>query len=117
MGQMKSMMMLWMICLSSCRSYPKIEPQFSKDIRIEVAENGSYIGRCRLRCLNLMNIKSPAVDLSECDETLEGDGINLPLEDCNQLVGFDAEDYKIDIQPWLIEMRQYCIDKNDKNSH
>ncbi|MBE9542515.1 MAG: hypothetical protein IMF01_09370 [Proteobacteria bacterium] len=106
----KIMMMLLMIYLSSCVSGPLITPRLSYEAKISRVSDGIYSGRCRLRCLDLMKIEQAALPLNRCGIDSTAKALNYPLNWCHGSIGFNVDDYGINIKPWLIESKEYAQD-------
>lgn len=95
-----SMMLLWMIFLTSCKTKiicaqinsAKIKPIMIYDVSFKYS-------RCRGRCLDINNWTT--VPLNQCAGVAEdlGESVNLPLESCEGISGFVVEDIADDIRP------------------
>jgi hypothetical protein len=108
-----SMMLLWMIFLSSCKTKiicaqinsAKIKPVMIYDVSFQ-------FNRCRGRCLDVN--KWETVPLNQCSGTQEdlGDSVNFPLESCEGIAGFPFDDIANNIRPNIKKLdaikEDYC---------
>lgn len=95
------MILLSMTFLVSCKQKiiceqvkgAQIKPIIMKDISFQ-------FNRCRLRCFDFN--KWAELPMNKCEgfaQLTEEKSINLPLEVCDELVGFDLEDIALEVKP------------------
>lgn len=102
----RSMTKLLMICfalsLTGCVCW-RVKPQ--------VAYLASFhFKKCQARCLDIQTLKTLSPD--KCGETWATDVIDLPLEACDDVMGFKLETIAKEIRPQAKESLQCMEDKN-----
>ena len=94
----KILIILWMTLSASCSfSPPKIDPQ-------KVADISFKFDRCRLRCFDIIGLKS--VDDKLCGENFKSG--NFRIKECDLLIGVYTEDFATEIKPWMTRTRNWC---------
>jgi len=88
----------------SCKG-PKIKPKIMCDVSFEFE-------RCRCRCYDLMNIKTTSPE--RCDVESNEENWNLPIEYCDEITGFYAEDLAKKIIPKARKIKRHYDDKNNR---
>jgi hypothetical protein len=102
----KSIMLLLMIFLSSCRTAIICQQVESSKIPFVKLYDVSFkYDRCGVRCFDLNTWAT--VPLEKCGENLSE---SLPLESCEGIAGFSLSDMAIEIRPKIKKLNQIKID-------
>lgn len=107
---LRIMILLLMICLSSCRA-PNLKPQPFADIAFFLNEDGTIDfdkSRCRIRCLDI-DAPFKKVDDKQCGEDFVSG--NFHVLECDGLTGVHFEILGEDIIPWAKELKRFGEDE------
>lgn len=95
-----------LLALSSCKSAPKIEKQVRRIYSIN-------FNICLCQWYDLNKIKN-LTEAEPCEDFFSKNFPDIPLQSnleyCNDLVGFNAEDWALNITPWGRELRRWAED-------
>lgn len=111
--------LLLTIFLVSCASCNQVERKLvckgveSARFSIKPKYDISFkFNRCRVRCfdesrwlvVSVALCPSIPVDFYGLEKDAEGEAVNLPLEDCENVAGFKLEDVALDIKPKILKL-------------
>ena len=82
-------------------------------VKPQVAYLASFqFKKCQARCLDLKTLNT--LNPKECGESWPQDVIDLPLEMCDDVIGFKIETVAKEIKPQMLESIQCAEDKGCK---
>ncbi len=107
------------IFLASCASCNQVERKLvcksveSARFTLKPKYDISFkFNRCRVRCFDesrwlvvpVSNCPSIPVELYGLEKDSQGEVVNLPLEECEDVAGFKLEDVALDIKPKILKL-------------
>lgn len=101
----KPLMICFALSITGCVCW-KVKPQLAYLASFQFK-------KCQVRCLDIQTLKT--LPASKCDADFGGaDHLDLPLEECDDVMGFKLETIAKEIKPQAIETRQCLEDKGCK---